>query len=71
METEMSEHAHPATSVREARRRAALARDIVDQHNSGLENRLARTFDIVRENPIASVAVAALTGLIVGRLVRR
>jgi hypothetical protein len=67
----MAQHSHSATDVRDSRRRAALARDIVDQHTSGAENRLASALKRAREHPFLSLAVTLFAGLLLGRALRR
>ena len=70
----MSDHIHDdyySAGVREVRRRAALARDIVDQHTSGLQNRASHVLDLTRENPAIALGIAALIGIALGRAIRR
>lgn len=70
----MSEHIHDdydTAGVREMRRRAGLARDIVDQHTSGVRNRAAHILDLAREQPAIALGIAALIGLVLGRAIRR
>lgn len=55
--------------VREARRRAALARDIVDEHASGAATRLQQLLALAREKPLFAAGGALLVGVIVAGLI--
>ena len=57
----------PETSIREARRRAALARDITAAHTGPWQTLEAHTL----QQPMMMVGLALLTGIIAGLLFRR
>jgi ElaB/YqjD/DUF883 family membrane-anchored ribosome-binding protein len=53
-------------SVRQSRRQAALARDIVAEHTGPWKTIEA----MARKNPALAIAVAVLAGMIAGRLLK-
>lgn len=60
-----------ADGVRESRRKATMARDIVDQHGSGLTNRFNRFTSIVRDYPFSAVGIAFAAAFVAGFTLRR
>ncbi len=57
---------------REARRKATLARDIAEQHTHPWKWPFLRAERFAREQPVAAVLAAMLTGLLAGlRLCRK
>jgi hypothetical protein len=51
--------------VREARRQATLARDIVDHQNS----RVRRTMELTKSHPFAVMAIAFVLGVALGAVI--